>query len=139
MHEPGNKHGYQWHLVQSLCGSYAKPGVIYLWIKAQGLGQGCTRPAELGRAPGRPSPRACGPRAGSTLLCVASSEQANSHSSDASYTLPMDQLFNLDFQFKSVFNLEIQPKFAIQLGIPISMGINLGECIMANRDMISYY
>ncbi len=37
--------------------------VIGLWIKARGLGQGCTRPA--GRAPGRPSPRAAGPRAGS--------------------------------------------------------------------------
>ena len=29
-----------------------------LWIKARGLGQGCTRP--LGRAPGQPSPRAAG-------------------------------------------------------------------------------
>ncbi len=35
-----------------------------LWIKARGLGQGWTRPA--GRAPGRPRPRAAGPRAGST-------------------------------------------------------------------------
>ena len=35
------------------------------------------------------------------------------------YTLPTDQLFNLEFQFKSVFNLEIQPKFGIQLGIPV--------------------
>ncbi len=69
------------------------PGIC-LWIKARGLGQGCTRPA--GRAPDRPSPRAAGPRAGSTVvfskwdigntsLCVASPEQANSHSSDASY------------------------------------------------------
>ena len=77
--------------------------LIGLWIKARGLGQGCTRPA--GRAPGRPSPRVAGPRAGSTFfdraswfflvfskwdigntsLCVASPEQANSHSSDASY------------------------------------------------------
>ncbi len=44
------------------------------------------------------------------------------------YTLPMDELFNLEFQFKSVFNLEFQPKFGIQLGNPIPMGINLGEC-----------
>ncbi len=44
------------------------------------------------------------------------------------YTLPTDQLFNLEFQFESVFNLEFQPKFGIQLGIPISMGINLGKC-----------
>ena len=44
------------------------------------------------------------------------------------YTLPTDQLFNLEFQFESIFNLEFQPKFGIQLGIPISMGINLGEC-----------
>ena len=35
-----------------------------LWIKAQGLGQGWTRPA--GRAPSRPSPWAADPRAGST-------------------------------------------------------------------------
>ncbi len=35
-----------------------------LWIKARGLGQGWTRP--VGRAPGRPSPRAADPRAGST-------------------------------------------------------------------------
>ncbi len=75
-----------------------------LWIKARGLGQGCTRPA--GRAPGRPSPGAAGVadrdrppvRAGmrsrlvfskgfigNSSLCVASPEQANSHSSDASY------------------------------------------------------
>ena len=40
----------------------------------------------------------------------------------------MDELFNLEFQFKSVFNLKFQPKFGIQLGIPISMAINLGEC-----------
>ncbi len=44
------------------------------------------------------------------------------------YTLPTDQLFNLEFQFESVFNLEFQPKFGIQLGIPIPMRINLGEC-----------
>ncbi len=44
------------------------------------------------------------------------------------YTLITDQLFNLEFQFKSVFNLEFQPKFDTQLGIPIPMGINLGEC-----------
>ncbi len=44
------------------------------------------------------------------------------------YTLPMDQLFNLEFQFESAFNLEFQPKFGIQIGIPISIGINLGEC-----------
>ncbi len=36
------------------------------------------------------------------------------------YTLPMDQLFNLEFQ----------PKFGIQLGIPIPMGKNLGQCIV---------
>ena len=35
------------------------------------------------------------------------------------YTLPTDQLFNLEFQFESVFNLEFQPKFGIQLEIPI--------------------
>ncbi len=34
--------------------------VMGLWNKARGLGQGWTRPA--GRAPGRPSPRAAGPR-----------------------------------------------------------------------------
>ena len=45
------------------------------------------------------------------------------------YTLPTDQQFNLEFQFVSVFNLEFQPKSGIQVGIPISMGINLGECI----------
>ncbi len=45
------------------------------------------------------------------------------------YTLPTDQLFNLEFQFESVFNLQFQPKFGIQLGIPIPMGIDLGECI----------
>ena len=44
------------------------------------------------------------------------------------YTLPMDQQFNLEFQFKSVFKLVFQPEFGIQLGIPIPMGINLGEC-----------
>ncbi len=44
------------------------------------------------------------------------------------YTLPTDQLFNLDFQFKSVFNLEFQAKFGIQHGIPTLMGLNLGEC-----------
>ena len=43
------------------------------------------------------------------------------------YTLPTDQLFNLEFQFESLFNFEFQPKFGIQLGIPIPMGINLGE------------
>ena len=44
------------------------------------------------------------------------------------YTLPTDQPFNLEFQFKFEFNLEFQPKFSIQLRIPIPMGINLGEC-----------
>ncbi len=46
----------------------------------------------------------------------------------SNYTLPTDQLFNLEFQFESVLKVEFQPKFGIQLGIPISMGINLGEC-----------
>ena len=41
-------------------------------------------------------------------------------------TLPTDQQFNLEFQFKSVFKLEFQPEFGIKLGIPILMGINLG-------------
>ncbi len=45
-----------------------------------------------------------------------------------SHTLPTDQLFNLEFQFKSVFNVKFQPKFGIQLGIEIQMGIDLGEC-----------
>ncbi len=36
----------------------------------------------------------------------------------------------MEFQFEPVFNLEFQPKSGIQLGIPISMGINLGECIL---------
>ncbi len=45
-----------------------------------------------------------------------------------SHTLPTDQQFNLEFQFKSVFKLKFQPEFGIQLGIPIPMGINLGEC-----------
>ncbi len=44
------------------------------------------------------------------------------------YTLPTDQLFNLEFQFESVLNLEFQAKFGIQIGIAIPMGINLGEC-----------
>ena len=44
------------------------------------------------------------------------------------YTPPMDQLFNLEFQFKSIFNFGFQPKFGTQLGILISMGKNLGEC-----------
>ena len=43
---------------------YMYEGMAHLWIKARGLGQGWTRPAA--RAPGRPSPRAAGPRAGST-------------------------------------------------------------------------
>ena len=66
--------------------------LLGLWIKAQGLGQG--------RAPGRPSPRAARPRAestwssallfstwyiGNTSLCVASPEQANSHSCGVIY------------------------------------------------------
>ncbi len=49
------------------------------------------------------------------------------------YTLPTDQLFNLEFQFESVFNLEFQPKFGIQFGIPILMGINFGECMLSVR------
>ncbi len=44
------------------------------------------------------------------------------------YTLPTDQLFNLEFQFKSAFNLDFQPEFGIQLGTPILIGINLGGC-----------
>ncbi len=44
------------------------------------------------------------------------------------YTLPTDQLFNLEFQFESMFNLEFQAEFVVQLGIPILMSINLGEC-----------
>ncbi len=44
------------------------------------------------------------------------------------YTLPNDQQFNLEFQFKSVFKLEYQAEFGIQLGIPILIGIDLGEC-----------
>ncbi len=39
------------------------------------------------------------------------------------FTLPMDQQFNLDFEFKSEFNLEFQPELGIQLGIPIPMVI----------------
>ena len=50
------------------------------------------------------------------------------------HTLPMDQLFNLEFQFESVFNSEFQPKFGIQLGIPTSMGINLGVCSMLKAN-----
>ncbi len=50
------------------------------------------------------------------------------------YTLPTDQLFNLEFQFESVFNLEIQTEFGIQLGIPIPMGIHLGECSLSECD-----
>ncbi len=46
------------------------------------------------------------------------------------YTLPTDQLFNLEFQCESVFNLKFQPKFSIQPGIPIPMGIDLGECTL---------
>ena len=52
-------------------------------------------------------------------------------------TLLTDELFNLEFQFKSGFNLEFQPDFGIQLGIPISMGINLGEWkILFTRDTL---
>ncbi len=59
--------------------------------------------------------------------------QVNSYSSNntlviSPYTLPTDQLFDLEFQFESVFNLEFQTKFGIQLVIPIPTGINLGEC-----------
>ncbi len=46
-----------------------------------------------------------------------------SHLSHASQTLPTDQQFNLEFQFKSVFHLDFQPEFGIQLGIPITMGL----------------
>ena len=62
--------------------TYWLPYGLCLWNKARGLGQGWTRPA--GRAPGRPgvfSERDIG----NTSLCVALPEQANSHSSDASY------------------------------------------------------
>ncbi len=62
--------------------------------------------------------------AGSTLLAKNPSTE---------YTLPTDQLFNMEFQFESVFNLEFQPKFGIQLGNPISMGINLGECTLLKK------
>ncbi len=56
------------------------------------------------------------------------------------YTLPTDQPFNFEFQFKSVLNWEFQPKFGIQLGIPISMGINLRECITSvTSDMWCRY
>ncbi len=65
-------------------------GVKGLWIKARGLGQRCTRPA--GRAPGlRPEGWVDLELVfskwdiGNTSLCVASPEQANSHSSDTSY------------------------------------------------------
>ncbi len=50
-------------------------------------------------------------------------------------TLPTDKVLKLEFQFESVFNLEFQPKFGIQLGIPIPMGINLGECALADKRM----
>ncbi len=39
------------------------------------------------------------------------------------YTLPTDQLFNLEFQFESLFNFELHPKSGIQIGIPTQMGI----------------
>ncbi len=58
------------------------------------------------------------------------------------YTLPTDQLSNLEFQFESVFNLEFQAKFGIQLGIPIPMGINLGECMFLVKmyyHLIAYF
>ncbi len=45
------------------------------------------------------------------------------------YTLPRDQLFNVEIQFQSVFNLKFRPKFGIQLATPIPMVINLWECI----------
>ena len=41
------------------------------------------------------------------------------------YTLKRDQLFNLQFQFKSAFSLDFQLKFGIQLGIPTLMGIKI--------------
>ena len=63
---------------------------VCLRIKARSLGQGCIRP--VGRAPGRPSPRAAGRHLvfskwgiRNTLLFVASPEQANSHSSGVVY------------------------------------------------------
>ncbi len=51
------------------------------------------------------------------------------------YTLPTDELFNLEFNFESVLNLEFQPKFGIQLRIPIPMGMNLGECMMIDGKL----
>ena len=50
------------------------------------------------------------------------------------YTIPNDQQFNLEFQFKSLFKLEFQVEFGIQLGIPILMGTNLGECRSRSVD-----
>ena len=44
------------------------------------------------------------------------------------YTLPTDQLLNLEFQFECVVQLRILISVWIQLGITIPMGVNLGEC-----------
>ncbi len=44
------------------------------------------------------------------------------------YTLPTDQLFNLEFQFEFILNLVFQPMFGIQLRISIPVRIDLGEC-----------
>ncbi len=51
-------------IIYTCVSTYSANNDKCLWIKARGLGQGWTRPA--GRAPGRPTPRAAGPRAGST-------------------------------------------------------------------------
>ncbi len=53
-------------------------------------------------------------------LSVKFHRYANPEGVPASFTLPTDQQFKLEFQ----------PEFGIQLGIPILMGINLGECFI---------
>ncbi len=61
-------------IIQVLASCQWGPVTAYgvgLWNKARGLGQGWTIPA--GRAPGRPSPRAAGPRAGSTWSLIFTS------------------------------------------------------------------
>ncbi len=53
-------------------------------------------------------------------------------------TIPMDHLFNLEFQLGIPIWIRIQqPKFGIQIGIPIPMGINLGECVVYHYSVIN--
>ncbi len=63
-------------------------------------------------------------------ITICNNSMQFSHGFQNSYTILLDQQFNLEFQFKSVFNLEFQPEFGIQLWIPILVVINLGDCTL---------